>query len=129
MNEDPRARILRMVANGRITAEEAAEILEAMEPEASASSGVPAASQATTLERRKSLILRISEEGQTKVNLRVPLGLARGAGKIIPRQAHDYLQNYDINVQELLADLTNSLTTGPLVDIQDQDVRVLIAVE
>jgi hypothetical protein len=138
MTNDERARILRMVAEKKITAEEAADLLEAIEaPRADPPPAMPLQSAYPSpsptpmppSSTRRSLVLHISDGSQTKVNLRIPLGLARAAGRFIPRQAQEQLDEYDININDLLEDLGNTLAVGPLIDIQDDETKVLIAVE
>jgi hypothetical protein len=138
MTNDERARILRMVAEGKISAEEAGDLLEAIEPPRSDPPtahvlhplhplhSAPAVAPASP---RRSLILTITDGKQTKVNLRIPLGLAKAASRFIPRQAQEQLDEYDINIKDLLEDLANTLAVGPLIDIQDDETKVLIAVE
>ncbi len=94
MMSEERARILRMVANGKLSAEEAAELLEALEPaprtEARTASLVEPLPVASPTGAR-TLVINITEGGDSKVNVRIPLGLARAAGRFIPRQAQEYL--------------------------------------
>jgi hypothetical protein len=78
---------------------------------------------------RRSLVINISEDGESKVNVRIPLGLARAAGRFVPRQAREYLENYDIDLQQLLSDLGTTGIVGPLIEVQDEGDQVRIAVE
>jgi hypothetical protein len=131
MNEE-RARILRMVAGGKLTAEEAAELLEALEPAPRAEGraafpGEPLPFAPPTNPR--TLVINISEGGDSKVNVRIPLGLARAAGRFIPRQAQEYLEDHGIDLKQMLAEQTVAWTKGPLIEIQDEEDHVLIAVE
>jgi hypothetical protein len=133
---EDRARILRMVAEGKLTAEEAAELLEAIQPESrSAPRFSPVSEPPRMLEHggrlpgtRRFLLIQITEGEHSKVNLRIPLALARAAGRFIPRVAQEHLDEYDINIKELMEDLGNGLVEGPLLEIQDDDSRVLIEV-
>jgi hypothetical protein len=135
MTNDERARILRMVAEGKITAEEAGDLLEAIEPPRPDMPGpqlhpaAPLPPPAPSPSSRRSLVIHITDGSQTKVDLRIPLGLARAASRFIPRQAQEQLDEYDINIKDLLEDLGNTLAVGPLIDIQDDATKVLIAVE
>lgn len=143
MSTEERARILRMVAEGKVTAEEAAGLLEAIEtprsdgprtpppppirpgrvgdmpPPPGWSSGVS----------RRQLVIRVEADGASKVNLRIPLALARTAGRFIPRQAQKHLDAYDIDLQQLVEDLGQSLGEGPIIEIEDEADRVYIGVE
>jgi hypothetical protein len=137
MTNDERARILRMVAEGKISAEEAGDLLEAIEPprldpptqQLIRPDPPPIPVPPGAPGSRRSLVIHISDGSQTKVNLRIPLGLARAAGRFIPRQAQEHLDEYDISIKELLEDVGNTLAVGPLIDIQDDETKLLIAVE
>jgi hypothetical protein len=133
---EDRARILRMVAAGKLSAEEAADLLEALQYESTPSPRSPvnpesprvlAPGNPNSLSRRF-LLIQVSEGEKTKVNLRIPLALARAAGRFIPRMAQEHLDEYDINLKELMEDLGSGLVEGPLLDIKDEDTRVLIEV-
>jgi hypothetical protein len=147
--EDEERAILHMVADGKISPEEAAELLEALqpapEPVGAGYSGRPD-TQVSSSEgpsgrefriqgregRRgrtpKAVVIQIKESGDNKVNIRIPLGLARAAGKFIPRQAQQYLASYEIDLQEFLAGASD-MEGGTLLEIKEGDNRVLIAVE
>lgn len=145
MGDEERARILRMVADGKLSPEEAASLLEAVEsdPEPQVSSySIPPEPPFGPDEREvrvrgregrrsrppRAVVIQIKENGENKVNLRIPLGLARAAKKFIPRQAQNYLSAYEIDLQEFL-DGANDMEGGTLLEVKDGDSRVLIAVE
>lgn len=137
--DDERARILRMVAEGKISPEEAADLLEAIGPAASSDRGRAAAGveapampsppyPAHPRRRSRALVIHIKEGGENKVNVRIPLGLTKVAGKFIPRQAAAYLGKYDINLQEFL-DEVGEAEGGTLLEVREGENKVLIAVE
>lgn len=149
MSDEERARILRMVAEGKLSPEEAAELLEAVEtepePGVATFSGPPELPQppygnaserdlrAAGREGRRgraprAVVIQIREGGENKVNLRIPLGLARAAKKFIPRQAQGYLSSYEIDLQEFLDGATD-MEGGTILEVKDGENRVLIAVE
>ncbi len=151
MNEDERGRILRMVAEGKVTPEEGADLLEAVGSANRAdrgdradrgeraergnqstswspfNSGPPSISGRHT-RRGRHLVIHVREGGESKVNVRIPLSLARTAGKFIPRQAQSYFGKYDINLQEFL-DGAAEAEGGTLLEVKDGDSKVLISVE
>jgi hypothetical protein len=137
MNEEQR-RILQMVADGKLTSEEAAELLDALQAEARRGSvdPAPAAPRADNTYWRepqdkrqpKTLMIQISEGNNSHVNLRIPFGLFRAAGKYIPRKAQASLREYGIDLEELLGDLSGS-ERGVLLQVNDGEDHVLIAVE
>jgi hypothetical protein len=136
-----------MVAEGKLSPEEAAGLLEAVEPQPAspeysnspegefAGSGGRGESDVRVRGREvrrsrppRAVVIQIKEGGENKVNIRIPLGLARAAKKFIPRQAQNYLSSYEIDLQEFL-DGANDMEGGTLLEVKDGDNRVLIAVE
>ncbi len=77
----------------------------------------------------RSLIIQVTEGNEDKVNVRIPLGLARAASKFIPRRAKEYLEEYDMNIDQLVESLTGAEGSNTLVEVQDGDDHVRIAVE
>jgi hypothetical protein len=139
MGNEDRRRILQMVSEGKLSPEEAADLLEAIDDAAAAAPArepstahfAPRVEAATRSHPRRisnrALTILIKEGGDNKVNLRIPLGLARVAGKFIPKQAQNYLKEYEIDLQQFLD--AGELEGGTILEIKDGDNRVLIAVE
>ncbi len=101
MNED-RARILTMLADGKITADEAERLLDALESRAltgrPAPGSAPSAIQGDPTPLRNALpkFLRVKVDGDAgeKVDVKVPLALVRSGLKLtslIPPQAMDQI--------------------------------------
>lgn len=132
MNDDERRRILRMVADGKITAEEGAELLDALGPERREDTpGTPAPPLPPTpaSPSGKSLVIRVSEGDDNKVNLRIPLGLARAAGKFIPRRTQHDLGEHGIDLSSLVEGVAAGVEKGPILQIEDGEDTVYIGVE
>lgn len=139
MGNEERARILRMVAEGKVSPAEGEDLLAALEPapraESRPTSPMPPMPPAPPLPptirtgRRRTLVIHISEGGNSKVNVRIPLGLARAASKFIPRQAQAYLNEREINLEELLEGLGGADNDGTMIAIDDGEDKVRIAVE
>ena len=92
MNED-RKRILAMLADGKITADEAERLLDAM---GSRSAPPPYVADGSNKSRRSTSGSRSTStttgDGQTKVNVRIPMQLLRAGvrlGALIPPRARD----------------------------------------
>jgi hypothetical protein len=134
-------RVLRLVAEGRLTADEAAPILDALSrkgpsgPSGSTGSDRPAGTgpmqagsssssqgQAGDVEDRPRFArIQVIESGRRAVDLRVPVGLGRFALSKVPGLSGDQINE----VQDALA----SGTRGPILDIQDADgdgVRIVL---
>ena len=106
MNEN-RRQILEMLAAGKITADEAQRLLEALEPatttSAPSSAGSNGAKAAPAVTRAKYLRVLVEADesmtgnkGLTTVNVRVPMQLLRAGvrlASLIPQQAHDQLDH------------------------------------
>lgn len=137
---DERRRILQLVADSKISAEEAAELLDALGTQQRREPGMPGVpalpdlptpavpAPALAAGRARSLIIQITEGSSTKVNLRIPFGLARAAGRFIPRRAEQQLREFGIELEDLFNDLRGS-ENGTILQVEDEDARVLIAVE
>ena len=104
MNEN-RRQILEMLAAGKITADEAEQLLAALDPDTFANAGtftgkipVPDPSAESTVKTRAKylrVLVEANEKGEpTTVNVRVPMQLLRAGvrlASLIPKQAHDQL--------------------------------------
>ncbi len=131
MSNEERGRILRMVSEGKLTPSEAEELLASLDPTPAPSARpplppMPPAPLAPGA--RRTLVIQVSEDGLSKVNVRIPLGLARAAGKFIPRQAIGALAEHDIDLEQLLSGLGNA-EDGTLLEVNDGADKVRIAVE
>jgi len=106
---DNRRQILEMLAAGKVTADEAERLLEALEPATttaapgygSAGSNGPKAAPTATRAKYLRVLVEADEsmtgnKGLTTVNVRVPMQLLRVGvrlASLIPQQAHDQLDH------------------------------------
>ena len=128
---DALEQVLRLVAEGRLTAAQAAPILDALGVDEPAGSSGPdrpdesafETSNRTGAERGNATVIRIevTEAGRRVVNLRVPVSLGRMALDRIPGLSGT---NVDL-VRRALADGRS----GTLLDIDDEGDGVRIALE
>jgi hypothetical protein len=111
MSED-RARILQMVSEGKIDAEQAADLLNALR-----SQGAPDGPPAPQAGKMRWLRIRVTnlETGRAKVNVNLPFSLVR-AGLKIGGQFAPELQ--DMDWEEILAAIDEG-AQGKLVDVED----------
>lgn len=135
-----------MLAEGKITADQAAEILKAIGPsEAPAPPPPPRPPRAPLLgagydaeggrayavpKQGIARMLRISIDADSdesseraKIRVNVPLALARFAMKFMPEEARVQLDDQGIDLAELLDSLGDELPEGRLVDIDASDHR------
>ncbi len=123
MPEDAVERVLRLVSEGRLTAEEAGPILNSL-----ASTGDGPARPAERAQDgsggnmpARALRVEITDRGRTVINLRVPLSLGRAALNRVP------------GISELTSDRIREAIAagikGPIIDIDDEGDRVQISIE
>jgi len=119
--QDERMRILKMLEEGKISAEDAARLLDAM-PGSRAAEEEPAAG--------KKIRVRVTdpESGRQTVNLTVPIGLAKFAIKFIPAKRKEQLLAEGIDVESIVSQVTSE-NVGKIVDIESNDGNVQISVE
>ena len=139
-NDSAVHRVLKLVAEGRLSADEAAPILDALSKSpgrSSAASGNPAGTgpvqagsasggpsdgqSGSAGDRPRFARIQVMEGGRRSVDLRVPVGLGRFALSRVPGLSGEQINE----VQDALA----SGTHGPILDIQDADgdgVRIVL---
>ena len=131
MSSEERLRVLEMVAEGKLTAAEADELLAALEPPAPPAARGPFAPlpSRTSAPPQRYLTIRVTDGGEPKVNVRIPLGLARGAAKWLSSITQQVQSAYDLNVKDLVESLGDKPADGTVIDLQDSDTTVWIGVE
>lgn len=121
--------ILRLVADGRLTPEEAAPIIEALTRAAKAQDQAAPAGEARGAADARSrsgggrhLRIRVTERGRQVVNLRVPIGFVDTALAFVPGLGGDQSAR--------ILEAVRSGTTGPIIDVEEPEGSgVLISVE
>jgi len=123
---DDRMRILKMIEEGKLTAEEATELLKALGEEAAA----PRVDRAKTRRgRRQTLRIKVDERGGDKVNINLPLGLVKvfaGNGKLeklIPDSAKTEMEGQGIDISAFQIDEMIDLVERGELDEKIVDVR------
>jgi hypothetical protein len=115
-------KILKLVAEGALTPEEADEILNALnashEPETAEQTPPQAQRMA---DQPRHLRIQVTERGRPVVNLRVPMNIAGWASAYLPGLSEE-------NADRIRSAI-NSGARGPIIDIGDGDDRVLITSE
>lgn len=130
MNEE-RMRILKMIQDGQISAEEGARLLEALGGETNTKVR-PTAEWESGSVGGKTLRIKVfdSVTQREKVNLTVPLALARMVSSFIPESQRDQLESHGIHLEDVLR-AVESGKVGKVVDLtdNDRDEHVEISVE
>lgn len=121
MNEE-RLKILKMVEDKKISAEEASRLLDAL----GSGAEEPASGGA------KMLRIRVYERDREKpkVNINVPLSLVKWGLKFIPQSAKAKIDEHDIDLDEIIS-MVEKGNQGKLVDVEDDEdgerVEIFIA--
>lgn len=115
-------RVLQLVATGRLTAEEAAPLLDALDREPPAAAAEPARTdEPRTDEPASAVRIEVTEGGRKVVNLRVPLALGRTAINHVPGLSRA--------TSDRIREAISAGLRGPILDVEDDDgdgVRVVI---
>jgi DUF4097 and DUF4098 domain-containing protein YvlB len=113
---EERMRILRMIQEGKITAEEGAKLISALQE---SRKGGERSSSAAAERRGSWLRVRVTDvlTGRAKVNVNLPLGLI-DAGLKIGAQYAPQLEGFDV---ENLISQVKSGTSGKIIDVIDEE--------
>lgn len=126
MGADERARILTLLESGTISADQAAVLLEAIGTQTAAKGKAkPSPTPARSVTPKPpAQLLRIAidavddaDDDNVKINVNVPLKLARFAANFMPQEARAELTEQGIDLADILDNLGDELPDGPLVDI------------
>ncbi len=111
MTSPEQMKILQMLQEGTIKADEAAKLLEALEE---------GEEQTPAYEPGKVLKIKVSDKysGAVKVNMGVPLGFARFLKDLIPASERARIESQGVDLDAVFANL-DSGTKGKLVDVED----------
>jgi hypothetical protein len=116
------AKILNLVAEGKLSAQEADEILAALNAHQAGASPNDAPAAGTTAQKTTHLRIEVTDGGRQVVNLRVPINIAGWASSFLPG-----LSDQD---SDRIRGAVESGTRGTILDVTDDDgSRVLITSE
>lgn len=115
--ENEKIRILKLVESGKLTADEAAKLLEALQPETGMKER-----KADVVSKARFLKIRVSEDGQSrpKVNVVLPLGLIRLVNKIVPESAKIQLEERNIDLDQIISAIDET-TGGKILEVHDEE--------
>jgi hypothetical protein len=115
--------VLRLVAEGKLSPDEAAPIIEALTARVRPPAGAAAQPDPLAREGRgRKVRIQVTERGRRVVDVRVPLAFAAMAAATVPGIPDSYAA--------LIEQAVDANTSGPIVDAQDENGDgVLISVE
>jgi hypothetical protein len=123
MSEE-RNKVLRMLEEGTIDAEEAEELLDSLRASNKEDEGsgdvVETSSDASFLK------ILVVEDGKEEVNITFPVGLAKFLKKIVPEKARRKLTEKGIDLGKVIEEIDKGTFDGKLVDVEDGNSRVEI---
>ena len=114
MSEEKRL-ILEMVKEGKISVEEAEQLLEKANP----GEPIDDTTGVKKPDSKKFLRVRVTEEDKVKANIKIPIGLAKVGLKIIPKEKLT-VNGEQIDVDEILRMIKEG-TEGEVVNIDAED--------
>jgi len=126
-NNDEKMRILNMVQEGKLSVQEAVQLLEALDynPEQkSTNSELLPNMEVSTNGKAHWLKIIVTDltSGKRKVNLRIPLALARWGMKMGSKASFGGGAMEDLDLQSVLNDdILNEGQKGILVDVEDEE--------
>ncbi|MEA1913381.1 MAG: hypothetical protein U9N06_06090 [candidate division WOR-3 bacterium] len=126
MNSE-KERILKMLEEGKINAEEAYHLLTGID-------------RKKTKKEARSLRIKVESKGEENVNIKIPLGLTRKliniGGKLVSRfspRTQKKLEKFDIDIDEILQSIDEELDLGAeplkLVDLEEGNDKIKIWIE
>lgn len=121
MPDDAFERVLRLVSEGKLSAEEAGPILDELDAVRAGSprqaSGTPAGDESPG----RALRVEVTERGRPVVNLRIPISLGRAAINRVPGISEITSER----IREAIA----AGIKGPIIDVDDDGDGVRISIE
>lgn len=123
--------LLKLVADGRLTADEAAPILAALQEKARVDERTEAASRSGGTERRRNAVrdalsgrqirVYVAEGGRPVINLTIPLAAAGFAIDAVPGLSDDH--------RSRIVEAIQNGMTGPILEVSDHGDEVRITIE
>ncbi len=115
-SNEERTKILNMIKEGKLSVDEASQLLDALgkNDDESASPPPRAKPGAGTLR----ISVTETDTGKAKVNLTIPLKLAQLARSLIPESERTRIQEQGIDLDSLFSTLSEG-TAGKILDVED----------
>ncbi|WP_146161871.1 SHOCT-like domain-containing protein [Halanaerobium saccharolyticum] len=135
MNEE-KMRILEMLQDGKINAEETEKLLAALGEEESGQTGALQLKNRERTEKsdskegnKRHLRIIVNETGKEKVNMSLPLGIAKSILNFVPQSAKDKMAAKDIDLNALTKTIDDLSEEKEILRVDDEGETVIIRVE
>jgi len=121
---EERLQILKMLEKGTIDAKEADELISTLEKR-------DTVFEKPEVNKSKPRFIKIlvEENGEEKVNISIPILLAKTALKIMPKKAKAQMEDQNVNLDSILDAIDDDSAKGKIVDINDDGDHVSISLE
>lgn len=116
MNEE-RKRILDMLEAGKIDVQEAEKLLSALDSKEEDNQELTT----DTTETSSALRIKVTEGGKEKVNMNIPLSIAKAVMGFIPGGAKKKIREKGIDIDEIIQEVKNGNSKGKIIDIDDEE--------
>ena len=120
MAKDEKMKILNMLAEGKISAEEAARLLDAV--------GESDQNAVAAKGRMVRIIVYEGDMTTPKTRLSIPLSVARWATNFIPKGAQAKIDEHEIDLKEI-EKLIETGEPQELIHVEEENKRVIIKIE
>ena len=121
---EERIRILKMLEEGKINAEEAEKLLQSIDKK------IKTGKECCAVAPGKGKKLRIRVDGDEKVNVSIPLSLAKLAANFIPKEQQKTMEESGLDLNTILGHIEELEATGEdLVNVDSEDVKVRVYIE
>lgn len=133
MNEE-RMRILEMLQEGKTNAEETEKLLAALGEEESGQSKAlqlknKNEGQNQQGAKKRHLRIIVNENGKEKVNMSLPLGIAKSLLNFVPQSAKDKMTEKDIDLNALTKTIDDLSEEKEILRVDDENETVIIRIE
>ena len=122
--EEERIKVLQMLDEGKITVEEANELLSALQE--SKESKKESLTEVSGVEEAKFLKILVTENEEEQVNISIPIKLVRMLKNFVPQKVKRRLEEEGVDMDELMSQIEQRTLNGKLVDIDDGKSHVEI---
>jgi hypothetical protein len=119
---EERMKILEMLESGKISAAEAEKLIAALEvsEQAEKPGKAPRWLRVRVFDKKRD---------KNKVNVNIPISLAKIALKFIPKDAKSKLDKEGLDVDAILQMVREGVSDGKIVEVDEEDERVFVTLE